>query len=119
MRIKDWNNGYGCSCCRRDWDNHEWIEESDMESLERIIDILYYREWYDSDFNQLGLRYEKEGSIIYGYEIDYHRATDESYLLLGEERYRFSDKEGGPGLSKEEALKKAQEWSSGKASNCS
>lgn len=49
----EYNNGYGCSCFRSDWDDVEWIEESDAQSLKEIIDYVYDKKWYD--------RYMSEG----------------------------------------------------------
>ena len=72
-----WNNGYGCSCCRQDWEDSEWIEESNMKSFIEIID-----EAYESSLEGVvGRQYEREGKIIYGYRSDIFRAGSDVYII--------------------------------------
>jgi len=85
-------NGYGCSCCRNDWENKEWIEESEMESFESIVNCILNDTYYNEDngdYNS-GLIYEKDGKILYGYKIKIYKATDEAFILIGDKEYKVT-----------------------------
>lgn len=83
-----YNNGYGCSCCRHDWEDTEWIDEKEMDSLEEIINYVYNREWYDSNCNHLGKLYEKNGKVIYGFQVDFYRVQEDVWIIIGDRKYQ-------------------------------
>jgi hypothetical protein len=90
LETRMYNNGYGCSCCRDDWENKEWIEEKDMESFEYIVDCLLSGSYYDGSDYDSGLIYEEDGKILYGYIVKVYRATDESFILIGDNKYKVT-----------------------------
>jgi hypothetical protein len=92
LETRMYNNGYGCSCCRNDWENKKWIEESEMESFESIVNCILNGTYYNEDENDYnsGLIYEKDGEILYGYRIKIYKATDESFILIGDNEYKVT-----------------------------
>ena len=105
-----WNNGYGCSCCRSDWNSSDWIEEGEITPLTEIIDYIYDENWKGND-NHLELLYEKDGKTLYGFHIDYYKAREDVYIMIGEEKYRvlldYEPQIGG--LTREQMMEKAKE----------
>ena len=81
-----WNNGYGCGCCRQDWENTKWIEESDMKSFSEIIDEAYTSPLEDT----VGIQYERDGKVIYGYESDIFRMGSDVYIIKGGTRIQIT-----------------------------
>lgn len=103
------NNGYGCSCCSRTWDDHEWVEKEDMLSFEEVIKKALncdpYGDWGDT----IEFVYEENGEYLYGYDIYVNRSYADIYIWIGEEKYplKAKDKEN---LSEEELVKKYKQF---------
>lgn len=114
LETNKYNNGYGCSCCRQDYKSTEWIEEKDMISLVDIINYIYDGKWngHHEANNHLNLLYEKDGKVLYGFDIDYRRKSEDVFILIGEEKYRvyldYSPDSHADGKSREEMLKIAK-----------
>ena len=97
----EWNNGYGCSCCRQDWENSEWTDESDMRSFEEIIDEAFSSPLEDI----VGRRYERDGKIIYGFESRIFRMGSDVYILKGDSKIQIT-RICQPLMTKEEFISK-------------
>lgn len=98
------NNGYGCSCCSRTWSDSDWMDEFLLPSFEEVVDAAICCEPYGEFGDTITCMYEKDGKVIYGYDIDVHKSNYTIYIWFGEEKYQF-DTEGVNGLTKEQILK--------------
>ena len=91
-----YNNGYACSCCRRDWEETEWIDEKEMLSTEQLDAVIEHSlDNVTDDCLVAGIVYEKDGVELYGFKLDIYRASTEVRLCmdsvwkkLSEEQYR-------------------------------
>ena len=97
----DQNNGYGCSCCRVDWEICRWIEKDNMRSFEEIINEAYTSPLEDV----VGRRYEDQGKVLYGYRSDVYKAGSDVYVIIGNSKMQIT-RIGKELLSKEECIKK-------------
>lgn len=114
-----YNNGYGCDCCRQDWENSDWIEESYMLTFEQMVDKAFecFETPKDEDERAplyeggcVGMAYEKEGETIYGFRSRIYRIGGDVYVKIGNEEYMIhSDAERVPIFTKEEVLQKYKE----------
>lgn len=76
LKRMQFNNGYGCSCCRRDWEESEWIDEDEMPTIKDFFE----NEMVQFDTNCanggcVGITYEKDGMVLFGVETDIHRVA--------------------------------------------
>lgn len=97
----DWNNGYGCSCCRVDWKTCRWIEKDNMRSFEEIIDEAYTNPLEDI----VSRRYEDDGKVLYGYRSDIYRAGSDVYIIIKNSEIQIT-KLGKEFISKKEFIEK-------------
>jgi hypothetical protein len=72
-----YNNGYGCSCCRLDWEDFEWIDEEEIPSVEEFFchDTLDFLDKNVANGGIVGVTYEKDGRILYGIISVIYRAV--------------------------------------------
>lgn len=76
LHRKQFNNGYGCSCCREDWEETDWVKDEEVPSIEeffsqKLSDCI-------KAFNtggMVGATYEKDGKILFGVEMDINRVN--------------------------------------------
>ena len=81
-----YNNGYGCSCCRRDWEDTEWIDEEEMINFETLLKETIKK--FDENAGNggcVGIIYEKDGQTLYGITSTIYRAGWEFYAVFGGE----------------------------------
>ena len=95
------NNGYGCSCCRQDWEDSEWIDESEMMSFKAIIEEAYTNPLE----GVVGRQYEVNGKILYGYRSDIFRAGSDVYIIDHDKELQIT-RICKPIISKEECFRK-------------
>ena len=79
-----YNNGYGCSCCRQDWEDTEWIDEEEMISFETLLTETIKE--FDENAGCggcVGLIYEKDGKTLYGIDSNIYRVGWEFYAVFG------------------------------------
>ena len=79
-----YNNGYGCSCCRQDWEDTEWIDEEELPSVEDFFnhDLKIFDGNVDRG-GEVGVTYEKDGEILFGITPDIYRAAWYFYATWG------------------------------------
>ena len=85
------NNGYGCSCCSQTWDDSEWIDEMQLPSLEEVVDEALASEPFSQFGDTIYCAYERNGKMIYGYELDVRKREYTLYVLHGEKRVLYDD----------------------------
>lgn len=76
LKRMQFNNGYGCSCCRQDWEESEWIDESEMPTIKEFFENNLNE--FDKNCNKggcVGITYEKDGNVLFGVYADIYRAT--------------------------------------------
>jgi len=75
LKRMQFNNGYGCSCCRHDWEETEWIGEDEVPSYKD-----FFQTWlsiFDKNCSTdgcVGICYEKDGAILFGVTASIYRA---------------------------------------------
>lgn len=75
LKRKQFNNGYGCQCCRRDWEETEWIDESEMPTIRDFFENeLIKFDQNCADGGCVGITYEKDGLVLFGVEADIYKA---------------------------------------------
>lgn len=78
------NNGYGCSCCRSDWEEIEWINEDEMIDFETLLtETIKELDKGASDGGCVGIVYEKDGQTLYGITSDIYKAGWTFYAVFG------------------------------------
>jgi hypothetical protein len=83
-----YNNGYGCSCCRSDWEEVDWINESDMLSFEELIALAKEsKEHVTDDDYHCGTIYQKDGKTLYGFTTKIYRSPIEISLVVGNKSF--------------------------------
>ena len=83
---KIYNNGYGCACCRQDWENTEWIDEKEMISFETLLtETIKEFNKNANDGGCVGIIYEKDGKTLYGVDSNIYRVSWEFYAVFGGE----------------------------------
>ncbi len=106
LKRTDFNNGYGCSCCRRDSEESEWIEEKDMLTFEEIIDLAYKHPLED----EVGIQYEKDGKVLYGFRSEIYTVGSDVYILHKDsETLILSSSRNKEYISKEDFIKNFEE----------
>jgi len=90
LKRDEWNNGYGCSCCRSDWENVEWIEESDMKSFSEIVNYVFNRKYLTDNNIHAGLIYEKDGKVLYGFSTRIYKAGNDAFIYIEENKYQIN-----------------------------
>ena len=86
LRRRVWNNGYGCSCCARDWEDTDWIDPEEMIPFEDLFDHIDKNRESMSDSHLIRDQYEKDGEILYGFSSRYYRVGEDTYIHWGEHR---------------------------------
>lgn len=95
LRREYYNNGYGCSCCRRDWEETTWIEEEKMISFETLLtETIKEFDKSCDDGGLVGFVYEKDGEVLYGIEANIYKVGWDFYAVIGEEEYLIKGYEG-------------------------
>ena len=85
LLVKEFNNGYGCQCCGETWENHEWVDEAEFSR--KVIVKKAIKERKDiNDIHLTGLRLEKDGKTIYGFDCGVYKLGEELYWLEGKRR---------------------------------
>jgi hypothetical protein len=75
LKREFYNNGYGCSCCRKDWEEISWIDETEMPTVEEFF--TEYLRTFDLNASQggiVGISYESNGEILFGIEPQIYSA---------------------------------------------
>ena len=81
---KIFNNGYGCSCCREDWEETNFINESDMIPFETLLtDTVKKLERNIGYSGVVGIIYEKNNKTLYGVNSEIGRALSELSAVFG------------------------------------
>ena len=65
----------GCSCCRNDWEEISWIDETEMPTVEEFF--TEYLRTFDLNASQggiVGISYESNGEILFGIEPQIYSA---------------------------------------------
>ena len=81
---KIYNNGYGCSCCRRDWEDTEWIDGEEMISFKTLLTETIKE--FNKNANNggcVGIIYEKDGETLYGIISNIYKVGWEFYAVFG------------------------------------
>lgn len=87
LRREQYNNGYGCSCCRHDWEETDWINETDIIPFETLLTETIKE--LDNNCNKgglVGVVYEKDGEVLYGIDANIYRAGWEFYAVWGDDK---------------------------------
>lgn len=94
LRRMQFNNGYGCSCCRRDWEDTEWIDEYEMIDFETMLtETIKEFDENAGDGGCVGIIYEKDGKTLYGIEPNIYKVGWEFYAVFdGEADYDYENK---------------------------
>lgn len=81
LRRIHYNNGYGCSCCGRNWEKATWINRSEMLSLDALVQLAKYSAEHLADDPVIaGVIYESNGKIEYGYKMNIYTAL--AYIIF-------------------------------------
>lgn len=75
LKRMQFNNGYGCSCHRQDWEESEWIDESEMPTIKDFFENNLNE--FDKNCNRggcVGITYEKDGMVLFGVEATIYKA---------------------------------------------
>jgi hypothetical protein len=91
LMTSSWDNGYNCTCCRQETEDIEWIQEKDAVSPEDLYDNRNAHLSSNEYFRNLGLKYERDGELLYGIERTIIKKR--IYFLIGEKRYLIEKKE--------------------------
>lgn len=86
LKKMQFNNGYGCSCCRQDWEESEWIDESEMPTIKEFFESKL--DEFDTNCNEggcVGITYEKDGFILFGVEASIYKAGWDFYAIKKDE----------------------------------
>ena len=87
LRREQYNNGYGCSCCRRDWEETDWIDEADAIDFETLLtETIKELDNNCSDGGLVGIVYEKDGEVLYGIEANIYKVDWEFYAVFGDDK---------------------------------
>ena len=80
------NNGYGCSCCRDDWEETSWIDENEMIDFQTLLTEAI-KELQDNVWGGgiVGIVYEKDGKILYGVDPYIYKMGATFYAVFGGE----------------------------------
>lgn len=103
-------NGYGCSCCAREDNDSEWINEDEMLSKQEIANIIISKSWNGDNYTKLELVYEREGEVIYGYYINYGRTSDSFEFFNNGSILSIEGRELYNPETKEETIKKINDF---------
>lgn len=85
LKRMQFNNGYGCSCCRNDWEETEWICEDEVPNLKEFFKTQL--SVFDKNCGQggcVGVTYEKNGIILFGVTADIYRIGWDFYAVKGD-----------------------------------
>jgi hypothetical protein len=97
------NNGYGCSCCSRTYNDSDWIDEFTLPSFEEVVGAAFMVEPCGDFGDTIYLVYEGDGKIIYGYDLDVRKGGYTIRILIGDQQYTH-DETGEKGLAKDQLL---------------
>lgn len=92
LKRMQFNNGYGCQCCRCDWEESEWIDESEMPTIKDFFENEMIK--FDTNCANggcVGITYEKDGIVLFGVEAEIHRATW-YFLAIKEDEDNYEEK---------------------------
>ena len=89
LRRREWNNGYGCQCCAQNWEETDWIEETDMIPIEKMFGIIDRARKKMSDDHQIAETYEKEGEVLYGYDARIYKVGEDSFIVWGNQKFEY------------------------------
>ena len=67
LKREFYNNGHGCSCCRKDWEETFWIDENEIPTIEEFF--TKHLETFDLNASKgglVGVCYENNGKILFG-----------------------------------------------------
>ena len=69
-----YNNGYGCSCCKAEWNLTKW--DDTLPELSYVTSLIEKSDSYE-DSNEVGIRIEDgtNGNLVYAFFMDLHKAT--------------------------------------------
>lgn len=88
----EYNNGYGCSCCRRDWEETEWIKENDMIPFETLItETVKKLNKNAADGGCVSIIYESDGNILYGIRATIYRVGWYFKALIKDKEYLIEE----------------------------
>lgn len=94
LKRTQYNNGYGCSCCRIDWEETEWISEDDMIDFETLLtDEIKDLDKGASYGGCVSIVYEKDGQTLYGIVSNIYKVGWEFYAVFGGEAEGCYEKE--------------------------
>ena len=94
LKRMQFNNGYGCSCCRRDWEETEWINEDEIIDFETLLtETIKEFNKKASDGGCVGITYEKDGQTLYGIEPDIYKVGWSFYAVFGGEADYYYENE--------------------------
>lgn len=82
LKRMQFNNGYGCSCCRHDWEESEWIDEDEMPTIKDFFENEMIK--FDTNCDEggcVGITYEKDGMVLFGVEAEIYRAAWYFYAI--------------------------------------
>lgn len=84
LKRSKFNNGYGCSCCRKDWETTEWIDENEMVDFRILLtQVIENLNANASDGGCVGIFYEKDGKTLYGIDSNIYKIGWEFYAVFG------------------------------------
>jgi len=81
------NNGYRCSCCSNGYNDADWIESKDMLPFEKLLEKAY--DFNDNIDGKVSLQYEKDGSVLYGYDTRFGKRYTRVYIIIGKNSYQI------------------------------
>ena len=84
LKVTQFNNGYGCQCCRQDWTETEWIDESELPNIEKFFEEnlpKFYKN--GNEGGMVGTLFEKDGEVLFGIYADIYRAGFTFYAYKG------------------------------------
>lgn len=80
-----YNNGYGCQCCRRDWEEVEWVDEKEASDIKTFFkeNLPLFHQNCNAG-GKVGIKYQKEGVTVFGIEADIYKMGWDFYACKGE-----------------------------------
>lgn len=77
---REYNNGYGCSCCASSWKNYEWVDRDKYTKIV-ILELALSERRKMSDSHLVKFMLEDNGEKLFGFECEVYRAGENLYWV--------------------------------------
>jgi hypothetical protein len=89
LRIKEYNNGYGCQCCANGWSSDDWIKEEELMTGEQLIAFIDNQHEKLTEDHIVTISYEKDGIKLYGFDSRIYKIGEDAFITIGEENHPY------------------------------